>query len=102
MRMMFLFFVLRTFPTIISIVDVDECASSGANDCDPNAVCTNTEGSYVCRCGKGYTGDGKTCIGNTKSELYSFRLTLSFKKVIHVLNTRKKHQRVTNKWAHDK
>ena len=40
--------------------DVDECK----NDvCDSNAQCTNTEGSYVCGCGVGYTGDGKTCTG---------------------------------------
>ena len=24
-------------------------------------MCTNTEGSYVCRCKKGYKGDGLTC-----------------------------------------
>ena len=44
-------------------VDVDECASSELNECDPNALCTNTEGSYVCRCIRGYQGDGKTCTG---------------------------------------
>ena len=31
--------------------------------CDSNAVCSNTEGSYVCSCVEGYTGDGKTCTG---------------------------------------
>ena len=31
--------------------------------CDSNALCTNTEGSYVCACKVGYTGDGKTCTG---------------------------------------
>ena len=41
--------------------DVDECTSSGANQCHINAMCTNTEGSYVCRCKKGFTGDGFTC-----------------------------------------
>ena len=45
------------------IVDVDECASNEANECDPNALCTNTEGSYVCRCENGYAGDGKNCTG---------------------------------------
>ena len=44
--------------------DVDECADSETNSCDPDAVCSNTEGSYVCRCKSGYTGDGRTCLGN--------------------------------------
>lgn len=43
--------------------DLDECRSATINDCDPNALCTNTEGSYVCRCFKGFRGDGKTCTG---------------------------------------
>ena len=33
------------------------------NDCDSNALCTNIEGSYVCRCLRGYRGDGRVCIG---------------------------------------
>lgn len=45
------------------VVDVDECANVETNECDSNALCTNTEGSYVCRCFKGYEGDGRNCIG---------------------------------------
>jgi len=44
--------------------DTDECASSQSNECDPNALCTNTEGSYICRCVKGFSGDGTICEGN--------------------------------------
>ena len=47
-------------------VDVDECANVETNDCDLNALCTNTEGSYVCRCLKGYEGDGKNCTGTAR------------------------------------
>lgn len=43
--------------------DVDECATPEANECDLNAMCTNTEGSYVCRCRRGYAGDGRNCTG---------------------------------------
>lgn len=43
--------------------DIDECASPEANDCSSKAMCTNTEGSYVCRCKWGYVGDGKNCTG---------------------------------------
>ena len=46
--------------------DVDECE----NDvCDSNALCTNTEGSYICSCNVGYTGDGKTCTGTKNVSL---------------------------------
>ena len=40
--------------------DVDECAS-GTYDCDGNAHCINTAGSYECACTVGWAGDGKTC-----------------------------------------
>ena len=40
---------------------MDECEDE--NECDPNALCTNTEGSYICRCIRGYEGDGKSCKG---------------------------------------
>ena len=51
---------------IVFNVDVDECTNVERNDCDPNALCTNTEGSYVCRCLKGFEGDGKNCSGTDK------------------------------------
>ncbi|XP_046832865.1 multiple epidermal growth factor-like domains protein 8 isoform X2 [Vespa crabro] len=38
--------------------DVDEC-DLGLHDCHPNAVCTNTHGSYSCQCKRGFNGDGK-------------------------------------------
>ena len=46
-----------------TLSDIDECASADANKCDANAMCTNTEGSYVCRCVKGFQGDGYMCVG---------------------------------------
>lgn len=45
------------------IADIDECATSELNECDSKALCTNTEGSYVCRCMKGFEGDGRNCTG---------------------------------------
>ena len=38
--------------------DVDECAV-GVHDCQQNANCTNTIGSFTCQCRSGYSGDGR-------------------------------------------
>ena len=32
-----------------------------SHDCDVNAVCSNSVGSYDCTCKSGYTGDGRNC-----------------------------------------
>ncbi|XP_078384224.1 uncharacterized protein LOC144666717 [Oculina patagonica] len=40
--------------------DLDECKTRTDN-CDVNADCENTVGSYTCTCKSGYEGDGKTC-----------------------------------------
>jgi len=42
-------------------VDIDECATETDN-CDANASCTNTLGSFECACNDGYSGDGTTCV----------------------------------------
>ena len=39
-----------------------ECKSV-ISDCDVNANCTNTDGSYKCKCKAGYAGDGHSCSG---------------------------------------
>ena len=41
-------------------VDEDEC-SLMTDNCDTNASCTNTPGSFTCSCDVGYAGDGVTC-----------------------------------------
>ena len=48
------------------IADIDECASSETNECDTNALCNNTKGSYVCRCVEGFEGDGQSCTGKLR------------------------------------
>eukprot|EP01051_Picozoa_sp_SAG22_P008506 SAG22_NODE_652_length_8143_cov_2.399552_4_plen_442_part_00 len=45
------------------VTDFDECVGEAGNEhtCDPNAVCTNTVGSFTCVCKNAFTGDGYTC-----------------------------------------
>ena len=45
-------------------LDVDECVTATGNNCDDNAVCENTIGSYTCTCNTGFDGDGVVCTGN--------------------------------------
>ena len=40
--------------------DYNEC-SENMHNCDPNADCINTAGSYICRCRTGFTGNGNAC-----------------------------------------
>ena len=42
--------------------DIDECTISTDN-CDSNAICTNTIGSFTCACNQGYRGNGVNCNG---------------------------------------
>lgn len=45
------------------IIDVNECLPAGGNNCDANADCTNTAGSFTCACKNGYFGTGVNCTG---------------------------------------
>ncbi|KAK3739562.1 hypothetical protein QZH41_006374 [Actinostola sp. cb2023] len=45
--------MLATVDQDIKAIDV--------NTCHVNANCTNTDGSYTCKCKAGYHGDGRTC-----------------------------------------
>ena len=46
--------------------DVDEC-SNDVYPCDSNANCTNNDGSFLCTCQRGYTGNGFSCEGKNLS-----------------------------------
>jgi hypothetical protein len=49
------------------IMGSDECAL-GIDDCDDNATCADTAGSFTCTCNPGYGGDGRTCTPTTTSD----------------------------------
>ncbi|CAD5110882.1 DgyrCDS247 [Dimorphilus gyrociliatus] len=40
--------------------EMDECSLS-LHDCQENATCFNTLGSYECKCNRGFIGDGRVC-----------------------------------------
>ena len=60
---------LCTIPTkcifVVVCLDVDECAS--VNPCGTGNACINSEGSYTCTCGDGFTVaiDSSGCTGDT-------------------------------------
>ncbi|XP_071482117.1 uncharacterized protein [Diadema antillarum] len=47
-------------PDMRSCLDIDECDIE-TDQCDNNADCANTLGSYTCTCRTGYVGDGFVC-----------------------------------------
>ena len=47
---------------IVTVKDMDEC-SLALHMCDNDAECTNTLGSFTCRCNAGYEGNGHSCQG---------------------------------------
>ena len=49
--------------TLYCTTDIDECIEETDN-CDDNAVCTNTDGSFTCLCKPGFSGDGVQCEGS--------------------------------------
>ena len=57
-KKMFLLSMLSLF-----ILDIDECSDNSLNDCHVNATCSNNNGSYVCSCNNGWTGNGFSCSG---------------------------------------
>ena len=65
-------------PSMLSSSDVDECVTNN-HDCDDNAMCINTVGSFHCTCKMGYTGVGTE--GNCTSKVSAFQ---NLNSVIHL------------------
>lgn len=61
------FLCLHVANNYFSSLDIDEC-NTGSSVCDINADCLDTDGSFVCSCKTGYSGDGMSCNGNIKSK----------------------------------
>ena len=54
--------VEQRFGNSFLFLDINEC-SDGNHVCDVNSNCNNTDGSHICTCKEGYTGDGQSCQG---------------------------------------
>ena len=48
----------------VPLIDIDECSIEEGFPCHPNAMCSNTIGSFLCTCVTGYSGGGKSCEGD--------------------------------------
>ena len=48
------------------VKDVDECVTEIYSNCDMNARCINSIGSYECQCRDGFQGNGFICEGDTQ------------------------------------
>ena len=59
----------------LDYLDTNECLSD--SPCHVNATCNNTEGSYICTCESGYSGDGFTCNGKLYTCNMSIRVTMT-------------------------
>ena len=51
---------------LFRLSDINECTIS-VDNCDANAFCNNTGGSFDCICSPGYTGNGTSCTGKSCS-----------------------------------
>jgi hypothetical protein len=65
------------------ITDINECELSRDN-CSSKAECFNNEGSFTCKCLKGYRGDGVLCIGKNNQISSTVRIQLQINTNLYV------------------
>ena len=60
---------------VVLHADINECESNDSDNCDENAQCTNTDGSFTCTCNSGYSGDGVSCTSKLATTLLAILCT---------------------------
>ena len=73
-------FTLHSLHQLFFFLDIDECAI-GTSNCDMNALCQNSIGSFTCTCNVGYMGNGITCSGMLLNCLYEIAIRLLYLKL---------------------
>ena len=58
----FVYLIFCWYLIFTIFLDVDECGIHSDN-CDMNANCINTNGSFICSCHSGWYSDGVNCNG---------------------------------------
>ena len=48
---------------LIFITDIDECDNGGCGGDAAAHICTNSIGSFSCKCASGYEGSAPSCTG---------------------------------------
>ena len=61
-----------------SPTDIDECSTDTLNNCDINAGCMDIDGSFLCLCSDGYTGNGTDCEGMSFIHFEAVELSIYF------------------------
>ena len=69
-------FICFVFFSFISELNVEDCATN-PQLCNRNAVCKTIEGSSICICNPGYSGNGKICTGNHNITNIPIRVVLN-------------------------
>ena len=64
----------------MSSVDIDECAKS-IHNCHLNSTCTNTNGTFLCMCNSGFTGNGTFC----KGKFFKYVLITKIEELVRIL-----------------
>ena len=68
--------IIHAYDDYLFLADLEECATNTHN-CDVNADCVNTIGSYSCKCRAGYTGGEQTCNGKKQTTSYLKKIDIN-------------------------
>ena len=67
------FFCMSYFYPFIIHADINECDNT---PCDVNAMCQDTNGSFICACNSGFSGNGFTCSSKVQFFVYHIPIPL--------------------------